>query len=261
MKPKLQATMAAVEKARELFDVKGTQAQVTNTLHQWIQRSSVKEENGDDRIFENLAKNVLIVTDRYTNLIKDVMKIPFDGKNAPLFKGQYKMTEHADERSLQRFGISGPEAESYFNSLLLTAIWHSSQGNRQVYDHKSGARIVVEPETETIRTVYKREAYEKSPVAITVGRIANAVKREFKRYQREVTREVRKLSEQVAIMHAEAAQLNVNKIRCRAPHTQLLIQARIDDILTQADELAKIIDVKLTEIERAKDEVGAVIGE
>jgi len=56
------------------------------------------------------------------------------------------------------------------------------------------------------------------------------------------------------------ATLNLNKIRCRAPHTQSLIQSRIDAMMAEAGELAKHIDAKLTEVEMAQSEVESVIG-
>lgn len=79
--------------------------------------------------------------------------------------------------------------------------------------------------------------------------------------QREVNREVRKLKEQLAHLNVEVATLNLNKIRCKAPHTQELIQTRIDGLIERAGELASEIDAKLTEIERAKTETEAVISE
>jgi len=182
------------------------------------------------------------------------------------FNRSVNVSSHAIDRAVERLGQTKHFAEQHIRQLLAASNYHGEtpapNGKRDIYIHrKTGTTIVIDPSNNIVVTVYKAEEQSKSAASITVDRIANAVKREFKRMQTEVTREVRKLSEQVAIMHAEAAQLNVNKIRCRAPHTQLLIQARIDDILTRADELAKVIDVKLTEIERAKSEVQAVAGE
>lgn len=189
---------------------------------------------------------------------------------------RWNPTVHAVRRIKERCGIDETQAKSFINQIMASAKYITTQGNRLVYLHeKRNLMVVVNPEEGAVITVHPAEderqaetlaveqtqAQPKQALSITVDRIANAVKREFKRMQTEVTREVRKLSEQVAIMHAEAAQLNVNKIRCRNPRTQTLIQARIDEILNKSEELAKVIDVKLTEIERAKDEVGAVIGE
>lgn len=180
---------------------------------------------------------------------------------------------HAVRRIKERCGIDETQAKSFINQLMQTAKYVTTQGKNPVYKHEGReVFIVADAEKNTIVTVYSAEETEtgapenakqpkSSAISITVDRIANAIKREFKRMQTEVTREVRKLSEQVAVMHVEVAQLNVNKIRCKNPITQLHIQARIDEILSQADELARAIDEKLTQFEKAKSEVGAVVGE
>lgn len=187
---------------------------------------------------------------------------------------RWNPTVHAVRRIKERCGIDETQAKSFINQIMASAKYVTTQpdGNT-VYKHENrDIMIVVDTAKSTVITIHSATQtptgapsdiaeQPKSAASITVDRIANAVKREFKRMQTEVSREVRKLSEQVAIMHAEAAQLNVNKIRCRNPKTQTLIQARIDEILNKSEEIAKVIDVKLTEIERAKNEVQAVAGE
>lgn len=262
MTRKYQATMSATEKAQQLFGVKGNHAQVANTLAQWMQKAVESAVSGDERIFDNVSKNIRIITDRYTGMIMDVTTLPFNGKEAPLFHGQYKMTDHSAQRAQERFGMERDQAESYFNQLLQTAIWHSVSGKRHLYEHKSGARIAIDVETFEIITVYKPElASEKAATRLTIDRIASAVKRELTRMTTQYRREIRKLSEQQAQLGVQVAELTLNKIRCYHPGTQALIQSRIDEAKARIAELANEIDGKLTQLQAAETEVKAVVGE
>jgi len=250
--------MSAIEKAQHLFGIKGNQAQVANTLFQWTQKAVEKAVDGDNRIFENITKNVRIVTDRYTGMIMEVSKLANDGKELPLFNGQYKLTNHSALRSQQRFEMEREEAERYFNQLLKTAVWHSAAGKRHLYEHKNGARIAVDVETHEIITVYKAEI---PTVKLTIDRIASAVKREFKRMTTQYQREIRKMAEQKAQLGVIVAELTLNHVRCDAPHTKELIQSRIAEAKSQIESLANDIDAKLTQLQAAESEVKAVVGE
>ena len=258
MTRKYHATMSATEKAQQLFGIKGVHSQVANTLSQFISKAVEKSVEGDVRIYENPTKNIRLITDRYTGMITDVAKLAADGKEAPLFNGQFKMTDHSAERADERFGMGREEAESYFNQLLKTAIWVSATGKRHLYEHKSGARIAIDVETIEIVTVYKAEI---SAPKLTIDRIAAAVKRELIRMTTQYRREIRKLSEQQAQLGVQVAELTLNKIRCYHPGTQALIQSRIDEAKARIAELANEIDGKLTQLQNAEQEVQAVIGE
>lgn len=186
MTPKLNVSMHAIERARERFDAKGTNDNVTHTLRSWFTRAVRKgRDNASGIIFDNVAKDVRMILDETCQTVLTVYRLS--------------------------------EVDEYV-------------------------------------------AKKMSP-KLTVDRIANAVKREYKRMRTDALREIRKLKEEYAAIYVEIAQLKYNKIRCRAPHTQLLIQTRIDDLVAKTSELTKIIDAKLTEIEVADSEVKAVIGE
>ena len=176
---------------------------------------------------------------------------------------------HAVRRIKERCGIEEIHAKSFINQLMQTAQYVTSQGKNPVYKHEGrDVFIVADTEKNTIVTVYSAEETpngtpkpKQSAVGITVDRIANAVKREFKRMQTEALRDIRKLKEEYAAMYVEIAQLKYNKIRCKAPHTQQHIQAKIDELVAKTSELSKIIDAKLTEVETAQSEIEAVVGE
>lgn len=183
------------------------------------------------------------------------------------FSQSVKISKHAIDRAVERLNQPQHCAENHIRQLLSAAAFHGEGSNEygkvDVYLHrKTGVSIIVSQKDSTVVTLYCPDEQPKlSAVSITVDRLATAIKREFKRMQTEALRDIRKMKEEYAAMYVEIAQLKYNKIRCRAPHTQLIIQTKIDELVAKTSELTKVIDAKLTEIERAKSEVKAVAGD
>ena len=178
-------------------------------------------------------------------------------------------TAHAVERARQRFETKGT-SDNVAHTLrqwFTRAVYKGREPRGKIYDNISkDVRLIMDETAQTIITVYRLSTVDDHVAAklapkITVPAIKDAIMRQYKRMTTELKREVRKLHEQAAEIHVQAAQLNVNKIRCKAPHTQALIQSRIDGLLTQAADITRDIDAKLTQIETAGREVKAVVGE
>lgn len=185
---------------------------------------------------------------------------------------RWQPTVHAVRRIKERCGVEEVHATNFVNQLMQTAKYVTTQGKRLVYLHEGrGVMIVVNAEEGVIITVHPAESpkeYDTSNAKptqlkskITIDRISAAIKRELSRMTTQLRREIRKLTEQQAELNINAAELTLNKIRCRAPHTQELIQNRIDAIITQVNEIAQEVDAKLTQIKNAEREVSEVIGE
>lgn len=184
---------------------------------------------------------------------------------------RWQPTVHAVRRIKERCGVEEVHATNFVNQLMQTAKYVTTQGKRLVYLHEGrGVMIVVNAEEGVIITVHPAESPKetnaestqiKSKKTITIDRISAAIKRELSRMTTQLRREIRKLTEQQAQLNISAAELTLNKIRCKAPHTQALIQNRIDAIITQVDEIAQEVDAKLTQIKVAEREVSEVIGE
>ena len=187
-------------------------------------------------------------------------------KILPLNK-RVKFTKHAIERIIERLNQPEFNAENYVRQLLATATYMGESTNYRsktdIYSHKkTGVTIVVSQCEDAVITVYKAEEQaQPSTAAITIDRIASAVKREFKRMTTQYQREIRKMTEQKAELGVQVAELTLNKIRCYHPPTQALIQSRIDEAKSQITQLANDIDAKLTQISEAEKEVRAVVGE
>lgn len=187
-------------------------------------------------------------------------------KLLPLNK-RVKFTNHAIDRSVERLNQPRFNAENYVRQLLATATYLGESSNYRskadVYSHKkTGVTIVISQSEDAVITVYKAEEQpQPSAMSITIDRIANAVKREFKRMSTQYQREIRKLSEQQAQLGVLVAELKLNHVRCHAPHTKALIQSRIDEAKAQIEALVFDIDDRLDKLKQAETEVKAVVGE
>ena len=187
---------------------------------------------------------------------------------------RWNPTVHAIKRIKERCGIEETQAKAFVNQLMQHAKYITTNPNgTSVYKHDNrDIMMVVNPELNVVITIHSATQTEdgapnaestqiKSKATITIDRISVAIKRELSKMTTQLRREIRKLTEQQAQLNVSAAELTLNKIRCKAPHTQALIQTRIDAIITQVDEIAQEVDAKLTQIKNAEREVGEVIGE
>lgn len=238
-------------------------ANALNELNQCLINAKKVLTTDEAFLYEHEKSKLRIYVSRNFNVITRVEKAvePIKLIMDPTITDDYEMCEHAIERAWERFNIPADKALAHFNNLLKTAIWHSDSGSGRLYDHnKSRTRIVVDPKCKRILTVYRLES-ELSRSKITIDRISAAIKRELSKMTTQLRREIRKLTEQQAQLNVTIAELTLNKIRCKAPHTQALIQTRIDAIITQVDEIAQEVDAKLTQIKNAEREVSEVVGE
>lgn len=183
---------------------------------------------------------------------------------------RWNPTVHAIKRIKERCGIEETQAKAFVNQLMQNAKYITTNPNgTSVYKHdKRDIMMVVNPELNVVITIHSATQTEtgapneeSTKSKITIDRISLAIKRELSRMTTQLRREIRKLSEQQAQLNVNIAELTLNKIRCKAPHTQALIQTRIDAIITQVEDLAQEIDAKLTQIKNAEREVSEVVGE
>ncbi|WP_336638430.1 hypothetical protein [Lysinibacillus fusiformis] len=181
---------------------------------------------------------------------------------------RWQPTVHAVRRIKERCGVDEIHAANFVNQLMQTAKYVTTQGKRLVYLHEGrGMMIVVNPDEGAVITVHPAESPKvdvkptQSKATITIDRISTAIKRELSRMTTQLQREIGKLTEQQAQLNVSIAEMNLKKIRCKAPHTKELIQTRIDAIITQVNEIAQEVDAKLTQIKNAEREVSEVIGE
>lgn len=178
-------------------------------------------------------------------------------------------TAHAVERARQRFESKGTN-DNVANTLrqwFTRAVFKGREPRGKIYDNISkDVRLIMDETAQTIITVYRLSEVDdhvatKLAPKITVPSLKDAILRQYKRMTTELKREVRKLHEQVAELKSEAYEAERRYWRAKNPLTQAGIKATVDSLLAEADELAQVIDAKLTQMETASREVRAVVGE
>lgn len=170
---------------------------------------------------------------------------------------------HSVERVRERFGILEENAKQFVNELMATAKYVTTQPDGKVV-YKNSDRdtmIVVDERSNTIVTVLP-PAHIKHQIKSNNAfykNICTTVEREVAKYKRRFTKEFRALAEQQALVQLEIAQLTLNKVRCKAPHTRDKIQENIDMYLEKFDHLGTQLTVITNEFERIKAEANEVL--
>lgn len=188
-------------------------------------------------------------------------------------KGRYNPSVHAVERIREYFGIMEDSAKTFINEAMHKAKYVTTQrdGNLVYKYEDKDAMIVVDAKTNVIITVLppngkgKRngssEGFRPLDVSNEILAAAHAtIKRELTKARRRFTSEYRKLQIEQAELGVEIAQAIVNKARCKAPHTQALIQARIDATQEYYDAVQAKIERVQAEYSRTRTEAQVFIG-
>ena len=189
-------------------------------------------------------------------------------------KMRWNPTVHAVKRIKERCGIDETQAKAFVNQIMASAKYVTTNKNgTMTYKHdKRDIMIVVNAEDNIVITLHSATQttdgapvdVEQAPAAaprLTIDRIADAVKREYKRMRTEVAREINKMKEEHAATGVKIAELRWKYVRCKAPHTKALIQSRIDELVAVTRQITTDIDAKLTQMEAAEAEVKAVVGD
>lgn len=187
----------------------------------------------------------------------------------------YEVTAHAVERAVERLGRKREHAANELIQRMQTAVYVGTSGHGRIFDHyRTRSRIVVDKTRDIVVTVYSMDTDEEgNPVIRTplvpihsssnvILAAAHAtIKRELAKARRSFTAELRKLKIEQAELGVEIAQAIANKARCKAPHTQTIIQQRIDAMQTYHDVVGAKIAEETAEYSRVKTEAQAFIGE
>lgn len=183
---------------------------------------------------------------------------------------KYEITRHAVDQAVERLGKQRANASNDIQMLMQTAVYQGITGTGRVFDHHpSRTRMILAREIDRVITVYSMDSRKEGtsegfrPLDVSNEILAAAhatIKRELTKARRRFTSEYRKLQIEQAELGVEIAQAHVNKARCKAPHTQALIQARIDATQEYYDAVQAKIDGLQTEYSRTKTEAQAFLG-
>lgn len=168
----------------------------------------------------------------------------------------YKPSLHAIERAGLRFGVPSDQATQWFNDLMAKSHYLLTQkvgGKTQTVYECDGKQIVVDAKNNVIVTI-KPVTSVASPI---VGTIRKAVDREYRKLHRQFTRDSRALNIELAELNVNIAQLALNKARAKSPKVQACIQAKIDTLAAQVNEVKTKIDRLADEFEQIRRSASA----
>lgn len=175
----------------------------------------------------------------------------------------YFPTNHAVDQAVERFGKSRQSARSWINTLMQTAYYQGTDNNGRIYDNQNQrVRMILDLKKDAVITLYSMDT-EKPPKIYDVpfgDVIAATIRRELTKARRQFTANFRHLSEQLALKQIELGRLSLNKVRCKHPGTQAIIQRNIDEITAEFNDIAAKIAKEQAEYNRVKTEAQAFIG-
>src|SRR5690606_16743953 len=133
----------------------------------------------------------------------------------------YRVSKHAVDQAVDRFGWERKDADSRIRQLMQTAVYQGDDGKGRIFDHyRSRVRFILARDNDTVVTVYSMDTVK--PVAETPtlsSAIAAAVKRELSKAGREFKRQQRAIQSEVAALHFELADALAKQARVYHPPT------------------------------------------
>jgi hypothetical protein len=140
---------------------------------------------------------------------------------------QYKVSQHAIDRAVERLGFPLEHAKNNLVSLMQTASYvgdaPGKQGVGKVYDHyKSRTRMIISQDG-TIITAYKMPTLLETLPAEIVGTIKRKIDGLIRKYNTEARAIERKRAEK----NLEIAQLQLNRANARSPKVVAAIDVKI----------------------------------
>lgn len=191
----------------------------------------------------------------------------------------YKVTKHAAERAVERLGQPTHNAENHLRLLMQSAVFQgvvgnpkSPSGKSRIFDHyPSRTRLIVEYDADLVITVYSMDSIKggaittQTALATQAGVLSDAIKATIKRELRKAhatfRRSYRQYNLRLADLNVEIAELFRNKVRCKHPGTQALIQAQIDVLEDEARAVKNAMQTQQDEYRAVETEAKAFLGE
>lgn len=147
---------------------------------------------------------------------------------------QYKVSQHAIDRAVERLGFPLEHAKGNLVSLMQVAVYQGDTQSRmgkptKVYDHyKSRIRMVVS-EDGTIVTCYRIPTLLDTLPSEIVG----TIKRKIDGLLRSYNKEARAIERKRALKNLEIAQLQLNRANARSPKVVASIDVKIGEYKTE----------------------------
>lgn len=162
---------------------------------------------------------------------------------------KYNPSVHAVERTRQYFGIMEEHAKNFVNQLMASAMYVTTQSDgKAVYKHAGkDVMLVVDTKQNVVVTVLPpngegnntKATVKQSAHNAIIDKARETIKRELSKASRQFTTDTRKLTLFEAELGLDIARLTVNKAKCKAPHTKVLLQERINELEIGRQAVAK----------------------
>ncbi|MCG7345352.1 hypothetical protein MHZ92_14530 [Sporosarcina sp. ACRSL] len=188
---------------------------------------------------------------------------------------RYEVEPHAIDRAIERFGQPAHNAKNHLIQLMQTAVFNGVTGGTgkhktcRVFDHyASRTRLIVAKNSDTIVTVYSMDsvkggahAQEIATTGILSDAIMTTIRRELRKAHATFRRSYRQYNLRLADLNVEIAELFRNKVRCKHPGTQAIIQAQIDVLEDEARAIKNAMQTQEQEYRAVEGEAKAFLGE
>ncbi|WP_060207067.1 hypothetical protein [Sporosarcina koreensis] len=175
-------------------------------------------------------------------------------------KRAYACSDHAKRRAAERLGIAYADAHRQLMNYMQTAVYCGATSNSRIFDHyKSRTRLVLDPDKDVIITVYSLDdiaeyrGFEPQAGVLTDA-IKTTIARELRKAHRTFRRSYRQYTLALADLNVEIAELFRNKVRCKHPGTQALIQSQIDVLEDEAKAIRSAMQTQESEFRAVEEE-------
>lgn len=166
---------------------------------------------------------------------------------------QYRVTDHAIQRAVERLGLPKFNAANHLVQLMQTAYYNGDSTGRKVYDHyKSRTRLIVSYDNEII-TVYKVPEILEPKQTVFSADIVELVRRRYAQYTRQYRSNIYNLEVEKAELNLELAQLQLNLVKAKSPKVRDSIKTSIDELVTMIGRKEEDIEAEHLRYEEVKE--------
>ncbi|MHC8516814.1 hypothetical protein [Sporosarcina sp. ITBMC105] len=148
--------------------------------------------------------------------------------------------------------------------LMQTAVFQGNDGAGRIYDHhKTRTRMILSADKDVIITVYSMDTVKGAPTTqsgLFTGAIKATIERELRKATVNYRRVYRQYTHRLADVNLEIATLFRNKVRCKHPGTQAIIQAQIDVLADEAKAIQNAMATQESEYRAVETEAMTYLG-
>lgn len=156
----------------------------------------------------------------------------------------YKVSKHAVDRAVERFGWERVHVKGRINQLLQSAQFQGETNGagkmRKIFDHhKNRIRMILSEDCSEVVTIFPME--NSSDIFGTDTNIPTelleAIRKKAATLSRKYTKELRQVVRQLAVTNVAIAEKELAKLRVNNPKTKAIIDAKLTELTNMRDAL------------------------